>query len=304
MGGETPESVTRTQWIAGMILESSGASKREVEAQAKFFDKMANAQGRLDTDAIQAAVSRMQEERLEAAGAAADLVANDRGSLTKVAPDFQVSSASPQPEPEAATQVSAFQAPVVSAAELLQVAAAAEKAVLQLLPPIETVQIDVMKRTIDVLRPIEFVGVKSSRNVGENSNSDEGSSTAADRDYVNKMCNEVAVVLGIFNDKLREMRRRPFGLLVGGHTSATLHSQEKSERLSLERAQIVADGIRRALVDVDPERERGTPTVIVAKGFGSSRPLPNFADGKNHPENRRVELKVLVGDDADDAVTG
>jgi hypothetical protein len=38
--------------------------------------------------------------------------------------------------------------------------------------------------------------------------------------------------------------------------------------------------------------------------FGSSRPLPNFADGKNHPENRRVELKVLVGDDADDAVTG
>jgi hypothetical protein len=168
-------------------------------------------------------VSLVQEERLEAAGAAADLVANDRGSLTKVAPDFQVRVAhvlcascpharvaltvtsdprwcrfhrlrpsqsprlplrsvhsrrqwSVQPRYARALCICSRVWPshltvVVSVrrrSQLLQVAAAAEKAVLQLLPPIETVQIDVMKRTIDVmhlspLRPTRIAHSKASQ---------------------------------------------------------------------------------------------------------------------------------------------
>ena len=116
-------------------------------------------------------------------------------------------------------------------------------------------------------------------------------------------------------------------------TSATLVSAEQSEKLSRARAQVneqrsertqarcrgvaardkdslraccwcaqvVADLISEALRRENPERELARPTAIIAKGFGSTRKLSGFDDGQNHPENRRVEVSILVGDEADEA---
>ena len=54
-------------------------------------------------------------------------------------------------------------------------------------------------------------------------------------------------------------------------------------------------------MELQPAVEARQPTVVQARGYGAARRLPGFDDGANHPENRRVEVSLLVGDGSDDA---
>jgi hypothetical protein len=38
---------------------------------------------------------------------------------------------------------------------------------------------------------------------------------------------------------------------------------------------------------------------IRAWGYGSRKRLPGFDDGGNYKENRRVEVRIIVGDESD-----
>jgi len=109
---------------------------------------------------------------------------------------------------------------------------------------------------------------------------------------VRLICDDIARAISTVNQHLVVMQRQPFGLLVGGHTSSS-SNPILAEKFSCARAQVVSDFIREALQRIDPEAEMLRPTTIRFHGYGSTRPLPGFDDGGNHPENRRVEVSLL-----------
>ena len=88
--------------------------------------------------------------------------------------------------------------------------------------------------------------------------------------------------------------RDPPRLYVEGHTSSEPKGHADSVRVSLARAALCARHIRRKLRALRPGWHnwlRGR-RLVVAVGYGAARPLPGYSDGKNHKENRRVEVHM------------
>ena len=155
------------------------------------------------------------------------------------------------------------------------------------------VRLDMAKRRIILLEPVQFYGSKHSAGVD----------VYLDPEKAEHICSEVAVALRICNDLLAEMKIAPLGLAVEGHTSASIHGHAESLRISSLRAQQCCKSVRAHVIEqgngvtdeVGATLGWGLPVdgLITQRGYGSTQPLPSFADGGNHSENRRVEMRLL-----------
>ena len=155
------------------------------------------------------------------------------------------------------------------------------------------VRLEMAKRMILLLAPIQFFGSKHSAGVD----------VYLDIEKAEQICSEVATALWICNDILAEMNLAPLGLAVEGHTSASIHGHTESLRISSLRANQCGKSIRRHLVEQGEGKTDesgaalgwGLPidALVTQRGCGSTMPLPGFDDGGNHLENRRVEMRLL-----------
>ena len=155
------------------------------------------------------------------------------------------------------------------------------------------VRLEMAKRMIILLAPVQFFGSKHSAGVD----------VYLEPEEAEQICSEVATTLRVCNDMLAEMNRAPLGLAVEGHTSASIHGHTESLRISSLRANQCGKSIRKHLVEKgDGEADEtgaalgwGLPIdgLVTQRGCGSTMPLPGFDDGGNHTENRRVEMRLL-----------
>ena len=159
-----------------------------------------------------------------------------------------------------------------------------------------------------------------------------------DSEAAHRICDDVAKVMHMINDILDAKGLRRFGLSVEGHTSAPTNAKEKEEKaarvpihlrgtaataskekekieytpkpkadphgliaLSTKRACAVARRIEKTYKTLASKGSTATGSTLTAQamGHGAMRPLPGYNDGKNHPENRRVEFRLLIGDEAE-----
>lgn len=144
-----------------------------------------------------------------------------------------------------------------------------------------------------------------------------------------EICDEVARAMKVCNDILDAKGLRRFGLSIEGHTSAVAKAkEEKAPRVPLHLRGTAASASRQKekveytpKMKADPDnlialsmkractvarrikktyKTLGNSTVTVqAMGHGATRPLPGYDDGKPHPENRRIEFRLLVGDEVE-----
>ena len=155
------------------------------------------------------------------------------------------------------------------------------------------VWLDMAKRMIVLLEPVQFYGSKHSAGVD----------VYLDPQKAEHICSDVAIALRICNDILIEMKVAPLGLAVEGHTSASIHGHTESLRISSLRANQCCKSVRAHVIEQGNgvTDESGAPLgwglpidgLVTQRGYGSTQPLPNFADGGNRPENRRVEMRLL-----------
>ena len=155
------------------------------------------------------------------------------------------------------------------------------------------VRLEMAKRAIILLAPIQFYGSKHSAGVD----------AYLEPEKAELICSEVATCLRICNNMLMEMKLAPLGLAVEGHTSASIHGHTESLRISSLRADQCGKSTRAHVADQgDGETDAiGAPLawgkqidgLITQRGYGSTQPLPGFDDGGNYPENRRVEMRLL-----------
>jgi hypothetical protein len=207
-----------------------------------------------------------------------------------------------------------------------------EKQALAKLTHLSTVRLSVVNKQVELLFPIQFQeqsrqnqsapeppaksGSKSGRKPSAVKGTEAIQTSKPSTDpviennqVVHKICGEIAEVLVVVNALLAEQGFTPFGLNVGGHTSVETNT---SKELSFNRAKMVSLRIAEELAARDSsynptiEEIRATGCAqlplggrIVSQGYGSTQRLPGFDDGKNHKENRRVEIRLLV--DQDDA---
>jgi len=80
------------------------------------------------------------------------------------------------------------------------------------------------------------------------------------------------------------MRHPDRDILVGGHT-ALAGTAESRQRLSIERAGVVADYLLR--------RNIRTPDRVVIRGYGAERPIADNVTEEGMSRNRRVEITIL-----------
>jgi hypothetical protein len=150
------------------------------------------------------------------------------------------------------------------------------------------VKIDMVLRLIQILKPIQFQGSKH----------ELGVDAFADPALAQAICTDVATALQICNDMLVEEGLAPLGLVVEGHTSASLEGEAESERISGLRALACGKAITGALKEANPCLGTiwGKPMeyAISFKGHGSKVRLKGFDDGGNYAENRRVEMRLVT----------
>jgi len=148
------------------------------------------------------------------------------------------------------------------------------------------------------------------------------------------ICDDVAKVMHACNAILDAKGLRRFGLSVEGHTSAPASKEkDNEEKFNEQKVPLHRRGTRataskeREKVDYTPMHKAdphglialstkractvarriertyktfaGSTLTAQAVGHGANRPLPGYDDGKNHPENRRVEFRLLVGDEVE-----
>ena len=96
---------------------------------------------------------------------------------------------------------------------------------------------------------------------------------------------------------LLEHDAAPLGLAVEGHTSASIHGHEESIDISTKRSK----QCKRSIVRHIQAANVGSPAMwsvqlddlIQPRGYGSTQPLSEYADGGNYEQNRRVEMRLL-----------
>ena len=159
------------------------------------------------------------------------------------------------------------------------------------------VRLDVIKRRILLLGPIEFHGSKHK----------EGVAAYKHPERAENIIWECMLALQICNDLLFAKKLSPFGIVVEGHTSLSIHGEEKSVTISQSRAKRCAESLVRHLKaapwaarpdhgTTDPDIIWGVHVteLISSTGHGASKPLPGFDDGGNYEQNRRVEMRLCT----------
>jgi len=173
---------------------------------------------------------------------------------------------------------------------------------------LKRVKLDVRKRKISLLFPIEFQGAK------DDVAHDRAGTALPEAQFVDpalaeEIITEVALSINHVNNLLAAEHLHPFSILVGGHTSIdTAHSV----RASLSRSCAAAALLAEKLAELAPRQYKGTAdqiradgeagrdieaqapngSAIRARGFGASQRLPGYDDGGNYEVNRRVEVKL------------
>ena len=135
-----------------------------------------------------------------------------------------------------------------------------------------------------------------------------------DPSVAHKICSEAALIIQTCNNIIRVRKQEPagrtlsvLGLSVEGHTSdaSTADDIDKalaSMQTSSKRARLAGDLIETYLRKIeDEEDENSQPAFIVACGMGATRPLPGYDDGANYECNRRVEIRLLLDHEAEEA---
>ena len=161
--------------------------------------------------------------------------------------------------------------------DLAEIAKEAEGEISKL--GLETVSLDLLRRKVNLLTSLEFMGTKSA----------QGAGAFKDPDVAKKICGEAALALATVNEKLAERGLKPVGLSIEGHSS---YDAGTAKQTSLLRARSTKDAISLALGSV------GEPTTLQAIGYGAARPLEGFDDGGNHEANRRVEFRIIMDDES------
>jgi len=185
-----------------------------------------------------------------------------------------------------------------------------EREALAQLKGLTSIKLSLVKRQIVLLVPIEFGGLKSSGNLIAAKAAAEEMPKFEKEERVRTICKEIGQALIVVNKLLVSKNCVPFGLKVAGHTSMeTETSMETSKKRARAVSQLITEeldqlvGGNKCAAVIAQVRETGNGTLpsgaqIVSVGFGATRKLPEYDDGKNHPQNRRVEVEVLVGDEA------
>ena len=88
-------------------------------------------------------------------------------------------------------------------------------------------------------------------------------------------------------DKITEilLRYQERDILVSGHTALAGGTAESHQRLSVERASVVADYLI--------AHKARTPEQVVVRGYGASRPIADNRTEEGRRKNRRVEITIL-----------
>jgi hypothetical protein len=124
-----------------------------------------------------------------------------------------------------------------------------------------------------------------------------------DEQLMRKVCREIAEVFVVVTRLLAQEGLPPLGLNVEGHTSV---ETSVSQKLSFNQAKLVSTVIAEELTARDSNYRRILSEIrttgcanlplggrIDSRGYGSTRPLPGFDDGRNHKVNGRVEIRLL-----------
>ena len=157
------------------------------------------------------------------------------------------------------------------------------------LDDLQLVRLDMEKRQIVLLHPINFYGSKYK----------DGVDIFKEPEIAEQICHEAVRCLVVCNEILAERGLEPCQLDVQGHTSASIHGADESLSISTKRATRCSDRMRQEMREVCPElSEEHLEDQIWPNGFGNTRPLPGFDDGGGHrlsgyEENRRVELHLV-----------
>ena len=156
------------------------------------------------------------------------------------------------------------------------------------------VLLDIQRRLIVILQPINFHGSKH----------EGGVDIFIEQPLADHICRDVAGAFFLLNERLHRAGKEPFLLKVEGHTSWSWKGHEESIRISTLRARKCRRTILRHLsVLAGPYHEQlwNVPRseLIYYCGCGATRPIPEFDDGQNHPENRRVEMCLVAPGEVD-----
>ena len=149
------------------------------------------------------------------------------------------------------------------------------------------VRLEMARRRLTVLKEIKFHGSKHAAGVD----------AFVEPHLAEQICSEVAIALQLCNDLLLEQGTAPLGLAVEGHTSASIHGHDESVDISTKRSKQCKRSIVRHMLAAN----RGSSAMwdvqvddlIQPRGYGSTQPLPDYADGGNYVQNRRVEMRLL-----------
>jgi len=308
--------INQTQFLLAMLVESGALDQEAVAPLEQIFGKApVDENGTMSRDDLVSTVGSMQESLAVTVAVAAG----------KAPPPPPTAKVAPEPREDKRTATTMLKRAATSARLVPtrtrvvttdDLAALELEALAQL--TLNCVKLSVVKKKIELLFPIEFVGAKSAGGTSGK----YATPSLEDEATVRRICKEAAQALLVCNRLLVRKGFEPFGLSVRGHTSM---QSETSQSTSFARAQLVAtllaeelgllvnDGSCETLVASVAETGKGNLPgggLLVSEGHGATQPLPGFDDGKNYKENRRVEIAILLGDEemekevnADDAVT-
>ena len=169
-------------------------------------------------------------------------------------------------------------APVASEAQLAEVAkdVSAELQKLEL----QTVSLDLMRRKIDLLKGLDFMGHKS----------EGGAGAFKDPVAAKQICAEAAIAIAAVNKQLKERGLKQVGLSIEGHSSGGSGDATLAKQTSMIRAKSTKSALKAALSGLE---DLDAPP-LESHGFGAEQPLKGFDDGGNYDQNRRVEFRITM----------
>lgn len=291
-----PAGVSKTDFVMGMLLQSGAVTWKQLQPYEELFDKAPTKEGMLGKRELAETVNEMQSIIAVAAGPGAIVVPEIKYAAPPTPP---LPPTPPPPAPLPPTPPPPAPPPEITAptdADLRMVAQEADAQLQQL--GLRLVKLHVLERRIEMLTSIEFHGSKTVSAAGLQGASLEEPAV------VHQICNETAVAIHVCNKVLEAHDFRTFGLLVAGHTSGKWFKHENVDvtdtpgyEISVYRAEAICAILNDEISKVAPTYQLQDQVQVESKGYGCTQPLKGFDDGKNHEENRRVEIHLLFSED-------
>lgn len=287
-----PAGVSKTDFVMGMLLQSGAVTWEQLRPYEELFDKAPAQEGILAKRELEVTVNEMQTVIAVAAGPGAVVVPE----IKYAAPPTPPPPTPPPPAPPPPAPPPEITAP--TEADLEMVAKEADAQLQQL--GLGLVKLHVLERRIELLTSIDFHGSKTVSAAGL-----QGASLE-DPVAVHQVCNETAVAIHVCNKVLETHDFKTFGLLVAGHTSGKWFKGDNQHvdvtdtpgyEISVNRAKAICDTLNEEISKVSPTYQLQAKVQVESNGYGCTQPMQGFDDGRNHVENRRVEIHLLFSED-------